>query len=138
MLVVGAVVSYILAAFLFSPMQAAPMPGSEVVPFFQPFLMNLILFFMSGAFWSLVGITASAATNNKYMAYASPFMIYYLLIILKERYFSNLYVLYPKEWITVGQGWPLGEFGVIMVVLVLIMMVSTLFVIAAIRRLKNI
>lgn len=137
-LIIGALISYGVIVFTFSPMQAPAMPGLEIVPFIQPFIMQLILFFISGALWSMVGMTAAVATNSKYMAYASPFILYYILIILKERYFPRLYVLYPKEWVITGQGWLWGDFGVIMVVLELIMVTSILFVISAKRRLNNI
>lgn len=137
-LVVGALVAYGIIVFMFSPMQAPAISGAEAIPFVQPFIIKLMLFFMSGALWSLVGMTMAAATNSKYMAYASPFILYYLLIILKERYFQSMYVLYPKEWITAGQGWMWGDFGVIMVVLELVLVTSILFFISAKRRLNNI
>lgn len=137
-LVIGAIISYTSVVFLFSPMCAPPVNGAQVAPFMQPFVMKLILFFVSGALWSLVGMTAASATNSKYMAYASPFISYYLLIILKERYFTNMYVIYPKEWLLSSKGWILGDFGMIIIILEFIFIISILFVIVAKRRLKNI
>lgn len=137
-LVVGILISYGLTIFMFSPFQAVPVPDKVVTPFIQPFTITILLFFCSGALWSMVGMAAATATNSKYMAYASPFMVYYLLIILKERYFDGMSVLYPKQWIQPGQGWLWGDFGVILLLLELIVATSIMFVIATRRRLKNI
>lgn len=58
--------------------------------------------FFSGAFWSLVGMTVSALTNSKHMAYAAPFILFYVLVILSERYFKRVVFLNPKGWMTAG------------------------------------
>lgn len=137
-LVLGAILSYASVVFIFSPMCAPPVEGAQTAPFVQPFVIKLILFFVSGSLWSLVGMTAASATNSKHMAYAFPFIVYYLLIILKERYFPNMYVIYPKEWLLAAQGWILGDFGMILIILEFISIVSVLFVIVAKRRLKSI
>ena len=71
------------------------------------------------------------------MAYLSPFIGYYLLVILCERYFPALYVLYPWEWLFPGEGWPLGALGAALWVGELLILVLALFVGAAGRRLRN-
>lgn len=60
--------------------------------------------FFSGAFWSLVGMTASALTSSKHMAYAAPFILFYVLVILSERYFKKIVLLNPKEWMRPAAG----------------------------------
>ena len=75
---------------------------------------------------------------SKYMAYASPFILYYVLIILNERYFENLYVLYPKEWLFPSDAWVMGGFGVILLLVELTAIVSLAFAITAKRRLSNV
>ena len=55
--------------------------------------------FLAGVFWSFVGMAMASFTSNRYMAYGGPFIIYYVLVILCERYFPSCYVLYPKEWL---------------------------------------
>jgi hypothetical protein len=50
------------------------------------------------------------------MAYASPFVLFYVLIILYERYFNSLYVLYPKEWLNPSGIWQYGTAGALLVV----------------------
>lgn len=94
MLALGILVSYVISALVFLPMEA-PLPKDVKAPsYFAELMENIMLFFCSGAFWSCVGLTFATLTSSKYMAYASPFVLYYVLIILYERYFDALYVLY--------------------------------------------
>ena len=53
---------------------------------------------MNGALWSLVGSAAAVLTKNSYLAYASPFILYYVMTMFQERYYENLYFLSPKQW----------------------------------------
>lgn len=57
-----------------------------------------------GIFSGFSGIFA-AAFQNYYMAYGLPFVCYYLLIIIHERYLPDLYTIYPSEWIQCKQYW---------------------------------
>ena len=64
------------------------------------------------------GIVAEAAGifaavfMNYYMAYGLPFVCYYLLVILKERYFAEMYVMYPAEWVAGKQDWGTDGSGI--------------------------
>ena len=69
------------------------------------------------------------------MAYAAPFIIYYLLIILHERYFTELYVLYPKEWLEPTQAW--GGWGAAILVVLLTALGGVVFAAQARRRLER-
>ena len=119
-------------------MEAAIEPGAASQPYFEELMGKVLLFFCSGAFWSLVGLTFATLTNSKYMAYASPFILYYVLVILYERYFDTLYVLYPKEWTSPSEFWMWGNTGVVLLLLELIIIFSLLFSHAAKRRLEQI
>lgn len=136
-LVLGLLFAYGLSALVFAPMEAPLAEGEEAVPYFVELIRVLPLFFCSGAFWSLVGMTFAAMTKSKYMAYASPFIFYYILIILNERYFPSFYILYPKEWLAPGEYWPLGNWGVVLLLLELIALISLAFWIAAKRRIER-
>ena len=94
----GIFIAYGFAALMFLPMEAYPKAGETVPNYFGSLVETVLMFFASGAFWSLTGMTFAALTDSKYMAYASPFVLFYLLIILYERYFDKLFVLYPREW----------------------------------------
>ena len=93
MLALGILAAYGFAALMFLPMEAYPKAGESVPNYFGNLMETALMFFASGAFWSLTGMTFAALTNSKYMAYASPFVLFYLLIILYERYFDKLFVL---------------------------------------------
>lgn len=134
----GVLLGYLVAALVFSPMEAALEPGAAARPYFEELMGKALLFFCSGAFWSLVGLTLATLTNSKYMAYASPFVLYYVLIILYERYFDTLYVLYPKEWTNPSAFWMWGNAGVMLLLLELSIISGLLFFHAAKRRLEQI
>lgn len=67
--------------------------------------------FTGGILAELSGIFA-AAFRNYYMAYGLPFVIYYMMIILKERYLPKLYALYPGEWIVCKENWGTKSDGI--------------------------
>ena len=96
-LALGIFIAYGFAALMFLPMETYPKAGETVPNYFGNLMETALMFFASGAFWSLTGMTFAALTDSKYMAYASPFVLFYLLIILYERYFDKLFVLYPRE-----------------------------------------
>lgn len=134
----GIVTAFVLALLVFSPMELALAEGEVGQPYFAQVLTISATLFFSGAFWSLVGFTFASLTMSKYMAYASPFIIYYVLIILHERYFENLYVLYPKEWLFPSDAWVLGSWGVLLLLTELTAIISLVFTAVAKRRLANV
>jgi uncharacterized protein YceK len=137
-LLLGILLSYGLSALVFTPMELAPGSEETVRPYLAQLLAKAAMLFFSGAFWSLAGFTFAAMTMNKYMAYASPFILYYVLIILHERYFDGLYVLYPKEWLLPSEAWTLGSFGVILLLAELTFLLCLGFTVVAKRRLSNV
>lgn len=76
--------------------------------------INLLLVFLSGMFWAVVAATLAAAANSRYVAYGGSFVIFYMLVILYERYFGNLYCLYPVEWYAPKHIWVLGDTGIVL------------------------
>jgi hypothetical protein len=137
-LLLGILIAYGISMLAFTPMEFA-LTGDEIAqPYFAQLLLKAATLFFSGTFWSLVGFTFAALTQSKYMAYASPFILYYVLIILHERYFENFYILYPKEWLSPSDSWVLGGFGVILLLIELSGIMSLCFNIVARRRLANV
>lgn len=86
----------------------------------QQSFINIIekstVFFLSGCLWSLVGGLLASITTSKYMAYASPFILYYVLVILSQRYFKDLYVINPQEWLNPSEVWLGGVWGAALMV----------------------
>lgn len=71
------------------------------------------LLFLSGVLWSMVSATLCAWTRSRYIAYGSSFVIYYLLVILQERYFPKLYCLNPEEWFRYQHTWIFEQWGIV-------------------------
>jgi ABC-type transport system involved in multi-copper enzyme maturation permease subunit len=135
-LFLGILLAYGVCLLVNLVLGASPVHGVYAL-FFGKVLEKAFLFALSGAFWATVGMTFATITNNKYMAYASPFIIFYLLIILYERYFDTFYVLYPKEWLSPSDAWVWGNAGVMLLLAVLIMAGSFVFLIVARRRIAT-
>ena len=137
-LILGILLTYGLSALIYTPIELALGPEETVQPYFAQLLTKTAMLFFSGTFWSLAGFTFAALTMNKYMAYASPFILYYVLIIMNERYFPSIYVLYPKEWLFPSGTWVMGSFGVILLLTELTAIVCIGFSLVAQRRLDNV
>lgn len=94
------------------------------------------LLFVNGGFWSVVGMAMSTLMESKYISYATPFVFYYLLVILYERYFSDLFIIYPKIW-TDPTAWPFGCWGAAIFLLEMTLIFAFLFAYRAGRRLQQ-
>ena len=138
MLAISTVATYILSTLLFLPKEAALPEGMMPNDSFRWIMERALLMFCSGAFWASVGLTFATLTNSKYMAYASPFTIYYFLIILYERYFDTLYVLYPKAWLNPSDSWMWGSTGVVLMLIEFMVIMFLIFSVAAKRRIRQI
>ena len=136
-LMLGILLSYAVSALIFIPMEAALAEGEISSRCHIEIFGSALLAFFSGSLWSLAGFTVASLTMNKYMAYASPFIFYYILIILKERYFYDMYVIYPKEWLNPSDFWVMGSFGVILLLCAVMYVLCLVFRITAERRFKD-
>lgn len=125
------------ACFLcFFPMEITGEIHSDM--FLEAFLL-LIRISMIGGIISEVSGIFSAAFCNYFMAYGMPFVCYYLLIILKERYLSEFYAFYPVEWIKCQQYWGDDNGGIWVFLVFLsaaVMLLNSLFLWLACRRFK--
>ena len=60
--------------------------------------VSFLRLFLNGAFWALVGGLAAVITKNRYMSYAFPFILYYVLAVFQERYYQNAFFMNPRYW----------------------------------------
>ena len=81
-------------------------------------------------------MTASTVMESKYIAYASPFIVYYLLVILYERYFPDAWLLYPKNWLA-PEIWPYGVGSAALFLMELTFLCGLVFYIRGKRRLEQ-
>lgn len=85
----------------------------------QSYIELFARYFVCGALWAEVGLFFSTLFNHRFLAWLSPFMIYYLLIIFHERYFEWCFVLYPKEWLIPEREWFFNNWSICLWLLVL-------------------
>ena len=136
-IVLGLWLAYGVAAALFTPLEGPLAQDAEAPDHAMTLLRNCGLIFLSGGFWSLFGMTMSTLMESKYIAYAAPFIFYYVLIILCERYFTSLYVVYPKAWLSPGEEWAMGRWGPALVILELIAVTVLCFGAAVRKRVRS-
>lgn len=136
-IVLGLWLAYGVSVLLFLPMEATLAEGVEPVNHAIELFRSCGLIALSGGFWALFGMTISAFMESRYIAYAAPFIFYYILIILCERYFSSLYVVYPKAWLLPGEEWSLGRWGPALVVMELIVVTVLCFGVAVRKRVRG-
>ncbi len=135
-IVTGTILAWCAFAFIFLPLEVAAIPSTESMELNSTIVQTCGLFIINGGLWAVVGMTMSTLMESKYIAYASPFVIYYLLVILCERYFPDAYLLYPPNW-TNPEVWPYGALGTTVFLLELSLAFSIIFVIRAGRRLRE-
>lgn len=132
-IMVGISLAWCTSALLLFPIEQAAEDLSNPI---SSLLCISGLLYLNGGLWAVVGMAMSTFMESKYIAYASPFVIYYLLVILCERYFPDAYLLYPPNW-TKPDVWPYGAWGAAIFLLELTLVFSILFVIRAGRRLRE-
>lgn len=135
-LVLGIGLALIFSKMAFQPMELPSETAFSEKDGWDTLINTLSRMCLSGAFWSFVGMDLSAITSSKYMAYGGSFILYYVLIILCERYFPGCYVLYPKEWIY-PERIPFGGFGVFVVCFELWALLFFLFMVRENGRLEK-
>lgn len=126
------VAAYILGKFLACGLSggAAELLGSWIYVCLKQdenMQWNPLLIFVSGMLWAVLAAVLAALSNSRYIAYGGAFVIYYVLVILHERYFQTLYCLYPYEWIAPEHTWIFGDWGVVFLVTGLTLVLMCLY-----------
>lgn len=85
------------------PLELAKVKGVESI-LWQVTKISLLAFAL-GMLWGTLGACFAIGFHNRYMAYGGPFLFSYLSIILFTRYFSGIYVLNPREWVSRQHDW---------------------------------
>ena len=132
-IVAGTVFAWGISALLFLPMEKAAEAPPESASLL---LKTCVLLFLNSGLWAVLGMTMSTIMESKYIAYASPFIVYYLLVILYERYFPNVWLLYPKNWLN-PEIWPYGVGSAALFLLELTFLCGIVFYIRGKRRLEQ-
>lgn len=133
---IGIMLAAVIFTLVFTPLEVVE-EGIMQQSVFSEILGLSCIYFLCGSFWSLVGSLFASVTMSKYMAYASPFIIYYVLVILSERYIKDVYVLNPQKWLIVSEVWPGGGWGIAMLLLELIFIVAIGFGFSVWKKLQE-
>lgn len=130
----GVLVSYFIFALALLPIEQV---NTSEISQFSGFVGKCSLLFINSGLWSVFGMTMSTIMESKYIANASPFVMYYLFVILCERYFPDAYLLYPCEWLNPSDKWPLGIWGVAIYLIELTAILGLMFYRRGRRRLEQ-
>ena len=87
-----------------SGMALEPLAGTYTEMFWNLAITIARIGLLSSILGNLSAVCAQLCRST-YMAYGLPFVVWYMLIILKERYFEQLYYIYPAEWVNPGNHW---------------------------------
>jgi len=104
----------------------------------QSYIALFARYFVCGALWAETGLFFSTLFNHRFLAWLSPFMIYYLLIIFHERYFEWCFVLYPKEWLIPERQWGFDNWSICLWLLALTALAGWGFIKVGERRLASV
>ena len=129
----GVACSCFVSTIVFLPIEKRK---TEDINLTFPLLSQCVLLLVNGGFWAMLGMTMSTIMESKYIAYASPFIVYYLLVILYERYFPDAWLLYPKNWLN-PEIWPYGIGSAALFLLELTFLCGLVFYVRGKRRLQQ-
>ena len=131
----GILMAYGLFALVFSPLEVY---GDIAVEFhLGEILKKLLSFFLMGALCAETGLLLGTLSRNRYVGYAAPFILTYVLIILQERYFRDTFLLNPKNYVTLQGTFPLDGWSAHLMLVFLFVAVFLAFVLAADRLLRD-
>lgn len=100
---------FLFCFFVFYPMELRGVIEKERI--WEALFLLLRICFVGGIMAETAGIFA-AVFRNYYMAYGLPFVCYYLLIIIKDRYLPGFYAMDPGEWIDPKRYWGADGMGI--------------------------
>ena len=142
----GVTISYVLFTLIFTPAETLPVQtaagaldaGPAAPPsIFGDLLARALIFLLCGAFWALIGQFFASFTMSRYVAYASPFILFYVLVILSDRYLKDIFVLNPKLWLNPAETWPGDGWSAVLFLIEMIFAAGLLFAVSAGRRLEH-
>ena len=116
----------------------APRQAVSEASLWQEFLSRMMYMGLVGAICALLGAALAAWLMSNYMAYIGPFVIYFFLIMMVERYFEQWYCIYPKEWLIPSHNWGTQRWGLTVFLGLLIFMLLLICVQTMERKLWDV
>ena len=97
----------------------------------------ILLYSLAAMLWAAFGMLISMLTGSVLVAYLGPFIAFYLLQILYERYLTNVPLLSPSYWLAPDERMPGGRLGSAVLIIELLAIVVMTFIYTAGRRLRD-
>lgn len=133
-LLIGGLIILIYTCFFYSIKEKQILPASELG---KLILILLRISIIGGIIATVSGILGTVFLNY-YMAYGLPFVMYYLLVIIKERYLEKLYTIYPIEWMTPKNYWGKGNWGLWAYLVIIYLIVIVIYKLVLDHRLQEV
>lgn len=114
---------------------SSPSSESGITGMLSVILLSLAEGFLNGALWASIGGATAVLARNKYIAYAIPFVMFYVLTTFQERYYRSLFFLSPKCWADPSY---YGDVFCIVVLFGMCIICSGCFIITVKRRLDHV
>lgn len=74
---------------------------------------------LNGILYAVFGGVISVLTNSRYMAYAAPFIFYYVVSTLVSAYLEDMWMLNPKEWMSAQRGDFSSIIGILLILIII-------------------
>lgn len=88
---------------------------AQTTQYYTDLFGRAVVLIFNGSFYAVFGGMIAAFSNNKYMAYAAPFIFYYVVSTLFSAYLSDYPLLNPKEWIMMDTASIFDVLGIVFV-----------------------
>lgn len=113
----------VLYFLVFFPMEQ---PGVWRKEDFMPLLFLWVRLCLISGILANLGMAAGAAFRSVYMAYGLPFVAYYLLVIIHQRYLNEIYVIDPQNWLSAMGDWGTNQAGLWIFLILLLFVTAVL------------
>ena len=116
--VAGSILILLAISFVRCPIGSAEAWRLNAVgtTYFLYLLRRVLVLCLNGSLYALLGGMIASFANNRYMAYAAPFIFYYVISTLLDAYLSGLRLANPKEWMLERTASPIAILAVLAVV----------------------
>lgn len=111
--------------------------GCEIYRMSEKVPINMKLIFLSAVMWAVLSAALAAWWKSRYVAYCGAFVIFYLMVIVCQRYYEELYCLNPYEWLNPEHTWIFGENGIAMMLSLATCLISLFYYMILRRDIRN-
>lgn len=100
-------------------------------------ISTIIKYLMFNFFWGSFAMLISFTMKSIYLAYLSPFIGFYFLVIINQQFFKELKILNPYFWIQNDKDWYAGKYGQWFFLFLLCVTVNMILIVTVLKRYNN-